>query len=176
MIEEIFERLHSDETYLGLVDDADKFIYETLYLISEMLNPNNAYIYNKLSKNHFSFFDRFNVQYIIAFSYIPTDSPYFEFKVGYFDPIIQKIKYDKEEVKGFDDKRSDTIAKIFRDEIIPLFESQKLTTVMKIIPKNSDIKRYMYSLRLIKKFMPTKYNIDEHNKPNELIIIKNDSI
>lgn len=171
MLEEIFERLNSDETYLDLVDDADKFVYETLYLISEMLNPDNAYIYNKLSKNHFSFFDRFNVQYVVVLTYMPTDEPYFEFKIGYIDPINKKIKYDKEEVKGFDDKRSDTIAKIFRDEILLLFKNQKLSDIMKIIPKNGDIKRYMYSLRLIKKFIPTSYEIDESQKP-ELIIIK----
>ena len=67
------------------------------------------------------------------------------------------------------DKKSDTVAKIFRDEILPLFLSKKLdVSIMKIIPIT--MSRYQFAIRLVNKFVDTdKIEIIE-NKPKEITL------
>ena len=93
--------------------------------------------------------------------YQPITEGYFEVKPGWLDEN-NKPKYDKLpfKINSIDwDKRSDTVAKIYKDEFLPFFLNQNLTDLLKFKP--IDNQRYYFSLRLVKKYKPTGCEIIE---------------
>jgi hypothetical protein len=66
------------------------------------------------------------------------------------------------------DKRSDTVAKIYRDKILPFFKQQTLTNLMVIKPISSS--RMKFAERLVKKFTPEDFTTEFKDK--EIIINK----
>jgi hypothetical protein len=103
--------------------------------------------------------------------FTPTgiDGGYYEIKMGWSDLDGQE-RYLQQKTRFWDDRRSDTIAKIYRDEIVPAFKKYNGILSNELIIKPLDIKRYQFSIRLIKKLSPSNFEIDESNKPKEIII------
>lgn len=163
----ILEKIQNDNHYIEL-DDCDKNIFESYVLMGELLNPNNSYKYEQKYKGYFVFEDNQGYNYFVRIVYQPTKEPYFEIKMGWVD-LEGDSKYLKQSEREIDERRSDTIAKIYRDEILPFFISQDKSNVLKIKPL--DIKRYQFSIRLVKKFKNDKIEILE-NQPNEIILTK----
>lgn len=171
-IKDIIEEMVKDPDYQSLKLFTDQNVFESYYIMGELLNPERAYKYEG-QKGWFEYFDIMNNKYFVRMTYNPTLEPYYELKTGWYDengnvtynpPIPQNAT-----AKDWD-KRSDTLAKIFRDEIIPMFLKQDLCDVMKILPL--EIKRYQLSIRMVNKFVPKdKIEIIE-NKPKEIILKK----
>lgn len=153
-------------------NEVDKNLLETYIMLGELLNPDNAYEYDHYKNDIYYFNDSSGNRFCARLVYQPTKDPYWEFKTWWVDPAANRPVYnrlpDNTSAKDWD-KRSDTVAKIFRDEIIPKFEHQSYSNLMKIIPVDS--KRYQLSIRMIKKFIPTSWEIIE-NFPKVITIDK----
>lgn len=150
----------------------DKNLYETYTILGELLNPDSAYSYEQKIKGLWEYKDIEGNTYFVRMVYQPTNQPHFELKTGYYDN--NKPKYDPSVPPNSTaqdwDKRSDTVAKIYRDEVIPSFLKQDLCNILIIKPL--EIKRYQFSVRLVNKFTPTdKINI-EYNKPKSITLTK----
>ena len=151
----------------------DELIITNEVIMGELLNPDYSYPYE--GKNgYYEYKDMNGVTFFVRLTYHPSSHNYMEFKTGWLDSN-NKPQYEpsvpphspNSSSKDMD-RRSDTVAKIFRDEILPLFDSQDLTSLLMIKPISSS--RMKFAERLVKKFTPEgKYNI-EYGSP--LIISK----
>jgi len=168
----IFENIHKSDDYKSLPDFfPEQSIFETYALLGELLNPNNAYEYSETNKSFWEFTDDLGFDFFVRFMFTPTgiDGGYYEIKMGWSDLDGQE-RYLQQKTRFWDDRRSDTIAKIYRDEIVPAFKKYNDILSNELIIKPLDIKRYQFSIRLIKKLSPSNFEIDESNKPKEIII------
>ena len=149
---------------------SDENLLETYLLLGELLDPNNAYPYESYHGIH-HFKDLSGITFCARLVYQPTAEPFWEFKTWWVNEQGKATyHYLPDQSTAVDwDKRSDTVAKIFRDEVIPLFKSQNSSNVMKILPLDS--KRYQFSLRMVKKFIPSEWKIEEQF-PKAIRIIK----
>lgn len=150
---------------------AEENLYDSYILLAELLNPNNAYEYKQVGKGIWQYSDINDNEFFVRIVYQPVSNPYFEIKTWWADEDGKK-QYDNlpRTVTAKDwDKRSDTVAKIFRDEIIPLFDNQDHSNKMIFKPVTES--RYYFSLRMIKKFIPKEWNIIE-NFPKEIVVEK----
>lgn len=152
----------------------DELIMENEIMLGELLNPDNSYSYEKVSKGFFTYNDLNGVKFFVRAAYVPEPQNYFEFKTGWFDEN-EKITYEpatpptSPNSSALDwDKRSDTVAKIYRDEILPFFKQQNLTDIMVIKPISSS--RMKFAERLVKKFTPEGFEVEFKSK--EIIIKK----
>lgn len=142
----------------------DELILENEIIIGELLNPDNALPYTG-SKGWFSYIDPQGVEFFVRAFYNPTRG-YIELKTGWLDeegtPTYEpSIPYGNEKTHTKDiHSRSDTVAKIYRDEILPFFDSQDLSDILVIDPISSS--RSKFSERLVSKFTPQgKYDIEK---------------
>lgn len=172
---EIFDQIISDITASGQYDvktAIDENLLHTYVMLGELLNPENAYEYDSYKDDIYYFNDSSDNRFCARLVYQPTKEPYWEFKTRWVDPKASRPVYhrlpDNTSAKDWD-KRSDTVAKIFRDEVIPKFSKQTYSNVMKIIPLDS--KRYQLSIRMVKKFIPNDWELIE-NFPREIVIKK----
>lgn len=158
--------------------ELDEWIITEEIMMGELLNPNYAYPYQG-EKGYYEYKDINNVTFFVRISYQSikwdeNNQGYMEFKTGWinddgkavYEPSIPPNSNKSSTIDK--DKRSDTVAKIYRDEILPLFEKQKLTNIMLIKPISSS--RMKFAERLVKKFTPSdKFDV-EYGSP--LIITK----
>ena len=84
-LKEIQKNLNNDKEYNSLKSELDKMIYEFHYFINELLNPVNAYDYEKETKNRYTFVTKHDIKYFVTIVYQPTKTPYFEMKFGWID-------------------------------------------------------------------------------------------
>lgn len=158
----IIDRLKASGQY-DVESEADKNLLETYIMLGELLNPDNAYEYDHYKNDIYYFNDSSGNRFCARLVYQPTTDPFWEFKTWWVDPNANRPVYNRlpDNTSAIDwDKRSDTIAKIFRDEIIPKFTEQSHSNIMRIIPVDS--KRYQLSIRLVKKFVPNDWTIEEN--------------
>ena len=135
-------------------------------LMAEVVNPDGErFEYGESNvKGLYIYEDSRDNLYFARITYSPSSPPRFEFKVGWFeDNDISKPKYDPQlppNTTGMDNlKRRNTVAKIYRDEVLPyLKNNQKLAKQLDINPI-SDL-RYAFSKRLVQRHTPPEYNID----------------
>lgn len=134
-------------------------VLESYVIMGEILNPKNSYEYSKQGEGVWTFTDSDGNEYFVRIVYQPTSNPYMEIKHGWVD----EPRYERNIRSEIDFRRSDTIAKIYEDEIIPFFMKQQLTNLMVLKPL--DIKRYKFSERLIQKLTPKdlQKSFDESN-------------
>jgi hypothetical protein len=152
----------------------DELIMENEIILGELLNPNNSYPYKQIGKGFFTYEDLNKVKFFVRAIYTPEPQNYFEFKTGWFnedgkaiyEPSIPPISPNSTSQDW--DKRSDTVAKIYRDEILSFFRQQDLTNIMVIKPISSS--RMKFAERLVKKFTPKEFTLEL--KPQEIIINK----
>jgi hypothetical protein len=146
----------------------DELIMETEIMLGELLNPDNALSYEKVSKGFYTYEDPNGVKFFVRAAYVPEPQNYFEFKTGWFDQngkatYEPSVPYGNQETSALDiNSRSDTVAKIYRDEILPFFKQQTLTDTMVIKPISSS--RMKFAERLVKKFTPEDFTIDFKNR------------
>jgi len=146
----------------------DEMIITNEIMLGELLNPDNSYPYEKVSKGFFTYNDLNGVKFFVRAAYTPEPLNYFEFKTGWFDengkatyePSIPPVSPNSSAIDW--DKRSDTVAKIYRDEILPFFKQQTLTNFMVIKPISSS--RMKFAERLVKKFTPDEFKIEFKDK------------
>ena len=148
----------------------DELIIENEIIIGELLDPDEAYPYEG-SKGYYEYKDISGDIFFVRIHYIPNK--YMEFKTGWinkqgkaqYEPSVPPYSDNSSAI--YVTKRSDTVAKIYRDEILPLFEKQKLTNIMVIKPISTS--RMKFAERLVRKFTPIdKFDI-EYGSP---LIIK----
>jgi hypothetical protein len=142
-------------------------------LMGELLNPDESFNYEGDKGLHF-YKDSLDNEYFVRLTYQPTDDPYFEFKTGWFeDNNKSKPRYDPPlppNTTALDNnKRGNTVAKIYRDELIPRFIQSNLSNQLIIKPKSNS--RYQFSIRLVKKFTPSSMEVIE-DFPNSITIKK----
>ncbi len=171
ILDELIEEYNQKGQYHP-IDSLDEANITTALLLGELLNPENAYQY---------FYDRgcyrFKDDDGIIFTAIMTSSlgkteNFCEFKTFWYEPnsripIYNKLPQNSSGIVG--SKRSDTVAKIFRDEIIPKFKQQDFAQLLVFNPVSHQ--RYLFSMRLIKKFIPKDWEIEEQY-PKRIIIRK----
>ena len=154
-------------------DFIEENLQETYIMLGELLNPSNAYEYSQIAKGLWQYGDSNGNKIFVrlVFQPISDDNEYFEFKTWWTTETGKKI-YD-EVPKGSSaidwDKRTDTVAKIFQDEALPLFINQNRTDKLCFVPVTRS--RYVFALRMIRKFIPKSWEIVEEF-PKKITIIK----
>ena len=150
----------------------DEILMETDIMLGELLNPDNALLY-KGKKGFYLYEDPSGVTFFARTHYNPVRG-YLEFKTGWLDEngkatYEPSVPYGNAKTSTKDiHSRSDTVAKIYRDEILPFFDSQNLSNMLVIDPISSS--RSKFAERLVNKFTPKeKYDIE---KESNMIIIK----
>jgi hypothetical protein len=145
----------------------DELILENEIIISELLDPENSYEYEG-SKGLYYYKDANNVTFFVRLTYQPLTNPYFELKTGWlnkqgkpqYEPSTPPISPNSSAIDL--DKRSNTLARIYRDEILPFFREQELSN--KLVIKPISPSRSRFSRMLINKFTPKQdFNIDSEN-------------
>lgn len=161
------EELHKHfENHLYSLED--EMIITNEVMLGELLNPDNALPYEKISKGFYTYEDPSGVKFFVRAAYIPEPQNYFEFKTGWFDENEKatyepSVPYGNQETSTLDiNSRTDTVAKIYRDEILPFFKQQTLTDIMFIKPISSS--RMKFAERLTKKFTPEDFTINFKNR------------
>lgn len=151
----------------------DESIIENEIILGELLNPDNSYPYVKEGNGMWSYKDMNDVKFIVRLIYQPTSFPYMEFKTGWvnldgkiqYEPSIPPISPNSSVIDW--DKRSDTVAKIYRDEILPFFKQHPLTNIILIKPISPS--RMKFAERLVKKFTPNEFKIEFKDKEIQII-------
>jgi len=145
----------------------DELILENEIILSELLDPEDSYEYEG-SKGLYYYKDSNNVKFFVRLVYQPLSDPYFELKTGWinkqgkpqYEPSTPPISPDSSAIDL--DKRSNTLAKIYRDEILPFFKQQDLSDKMAIKPISPS--RSRFSRMLISKFTSKEdFTIDSEN-------------
>jgi len=167
LIREELSKVVIDSDYVVL-SPIDQNLFESYWILGELLDPNNSYEYKELGNGYWVFEDSRGYEYFVRVVYQPINDGYFEVKMGWVD-LPKQEKYLQQPAREIDEGRSDTIAKIYRDEIIPFFLNQNQNSTLIISPL--DIKRYQFSKRLVQKYTPNTINIIE-DKPNKILLKK----
>ena len=157
-----------------MYSEEEQFLVEEAVLIAEILNPNESFKYDG-ERGTYYYYDSTKNMFFIRLAYQPTKTPHFELKTGWFeDNNPKKPRYEPSLPNNVSIKdtniRGNTLAKIYRDEIIPFFNSQNLTDL--IIVKPMSISRYKFSVRMIQKFTPKKMTVNENPKSMTVTITK----
>ena len=146
----------------------DEMVITNEVMLGELLNPDNSLSYKKVSKGFYTYEDPNGVKFFVRAAYTPEPQNYFEFKTGWFDQngkatYEPSVPYGNQETSALDiNSRSDTVAKIYRDEILPFFKQQTLTDTIIIKPISSS--RMKFAERLVKKFTPEDFTTEFKDK------------
>ncbi len=145
-------------------------LFQTYITLVELLNPNDSYQYKKVDKGWFRYFDIMENIYDVRITYQSGIDPYFELKTWWYDendkPIYKELPTNSSAQDW--DKRSNTLAKIYIDEVIPFFK-KNISYCSKLVYKPVDQQRYYFAKRMIEKFTPKEFEIVE-KYPKEIII------
>jgi len=130
------------------LNEYESVLFADVLLFQELANPNHSYTYQEIEPNLWEFQDKYlntiQLEYFPSVKYINT-----QFVVNDKDGvefISFDIDKDKDRIAPFtfhhnkDERRSDTIAKIILDEIVPKYLINKSPQILKIAP--IDIYRY----------------------------------
>ncbi len=145
----------------------DELILENEIMLGELLDPSDYYEYEG-SKGFYFYVDSQGHKFFVRLVYQPTTNPHFEFKTGWIDEK-GKPKYEPsippnsaKSSSMYLHKRSNTVAKIFKDEILPFFDNQNISNIMVFKPISPS--RARFAKIMIKKLTPKdKYKIDFKN-------------
>lgn len=155
----------------------EEFFKQEDQLSLEVVNPDGE-IFDYTSTNIkglYTYKDSKDNLYFARISYYAAKQPYFEFKVGWFkDNDLSKSTYEPalpQEGTSMDNiKRRNTVAKIYRDEILPFYKEKASKDIPLIINPISN-SRYIFSQRLVKNYTPSEYTVTEQD--GKLIITLN---
>jgi len=161
------------------LNEYESILFADVLLFQELANPNHSYNYKEVEPNIWEFQDKYlnniQVEYFPEVKYINTQFVV-EDKDG-VEFISFDINRDKDRIAPFtfhhnkDERRSDTIAKIILDEIVPKYLINKTSQILKIAP----IDNYRYQIFLkIAELIKEKYpqiEIQEKGSKKEIWII-----
>ena len=161
------------------LDEDNSTLSYDLELFLELANPNHSYDYEEVESNLWEFKDKY--QNTVQVEYFPS--------VGYVNSHFNVIDKDGVEFKmydylndksrltpftffhGHDERRSDTIAKIILNEIVPNYLISNSQQLLKMMPITS----YRYQIFLmIAKLIKQRYpqvEIQEKGNKQEIWII-----
>lgn len=170
LLDEIVQEIKNKGQY-DVKNDWDHSLLITEIFLAELLDPENSYEYKERGGLYY-FRDVDGIMFGAIMVAYPGKTPFYEFKTFWVDPetkkrIYQYLPSNSSSIHWA--KRSDTVAKIFRDEIIPKFSKQEYAKLLVINPVDS--KRYQFSIRMVKKFIPKEWEIKE-KFPKQIIITK----
>lgn len=145
----------------------NELILENEIMLGELLDPTDYYEYEG-SKGFYTYKDSQENIFFVRLVYLPINPPMFELKTGWVDEN-GKPKYEPsippnspKSSSIYLHKRSNTVAKIFRDEILPFFDNQDLSNIMVFRPISPSRSRFVKIM--INKLVPkNKYKIDLEN-------------
>lgn len=161
---EILHKIRGDKNYPQHESWEKQNLYETYAIVSELLDANNAYEYEKIGKATWKYKDVMKQDFYVRLNYIPDigekGHSYLEFKTYWTDEDGKPMHSDFNGKSTSQDlnRRSDTVSKIYRDEVIPFFKNQDLTTELRVIPVDSV--RYRLFKMMVKKYTPTYMKIE----------------
>jgi len=174
-IDTIEKMIPDGVTDAQFLDAMGNSVHENLFLtqedelMDEVVNPDgDIFDYNKKSKGLFLYNDSKDNVYFVRLTFQPTENPYFELKTGWFeDNDFSKPKYEPNlppNSTSLDNiKRRNTVSKIYRDEILPLFkQSSSLSKLLKIQPISQS--RFIFSDKLVKNHTPEGFDIGDDGK------------
>jgi hypothetical protein len=151
----------------------EELILENEIYLSELLDPEDYYEYEG-GKGLYTYKDSNEDEFFVRLAYTPlTTKSYFELKTGWigkngrpvYEPSIPP--YSPKASAIYLQKRSNTVAKIYKDEIVPFLKKQTLADTMVVKPISDSRKRF--AQMLLKKFTPSEdFNVDLEN----LIVVK----
>jgi hypothetical protein len=151
-------------------------LYETYAIISEFLDAENAFDYRKVGKATWEYEDSLKNAFYVKLTFVPglssENESYLELK-SYWTNDQGKPMYSDFNGKSSSvdlQRSSDTTAKIFRNEVIPFFDSQSISKELRIVPV--DPVRYRLSKMMVKKYAP--FNYDVSFEPKYVSIRKKD--
>lgn len=157
--------------------EKEKFLSQEDELMHEVVNPDGEiFDYKKVGRDLFTYEDSKGNLYFARIVYQPTNSPYFEFKVGWFENNdVTKPKYDPQlpaNSTALDNvKRRNTVAKIYRDEILTIFK-HNITLADSLIIDPISQSRFIFSQRLVKNHTPKSFNVTEKEGKIEVTLPK----
>lgn len=164
---DILKKIQADQDYPTNKPWHEQNLYESYAIIAELLNPDKAYDYQKVGKSTWSYEDALENTFYVKLAYIPklTDDQedYLELKTFWLDESgrPQYSDFPTKSTSQDLDRRSDTVAKIYKDEVIPFFLDQNITNQLRIIPV--DKVRYRLSKMMAVKYTPANMTIDYLN-------------
>lgn len=159
------------------LNEKDSTIFEECHLFLELADPNASYKYKEISLNVWEFQDRYSnvlgVEFNPGNKYVDA---YYKMKdlngreVKVFDYESNKDALDPLSFQGgSDERRSDTICKILRDEVIPKYLINKNPQLIKLHPLNDyRYKIFMKCAEICKEKYP-QIEIKEAGKEIHLI-------
>ena len=147
----------------------DEMIITNEVMLGELLNPENSLPYEKVHKGFYSYEDPNGVKFFVRAAYVPEPQNYFEFKTGWFDEngkatYEPSVPYGNKETSALDiNSRSDTVAKIYRDEILPFFKQQGDVSWESIEPLKKrdwyDNTGLLHSTGFVRRYIESKLNL-----------------
>ena len=145
-------------------------------ILTEVVNPEGEkfkYVESKTTKGLYTYKDSVGNLFFARVTYQPAQTPFFEFKVGWFrDNKTDAPVYDPalpDNSTGVDNlKRRNTVAAIYVKEVVPFFLNQNLSNTLKINPISA--KRYSFSKRMVDKL--TSKDLEVSEKENTITISK----
>jgi len=161
------------------LNEYESVLFADVLLFQELANPNHAYDYKEIEPNLWEFQDRYlntiQVEYFPDVKYVNTQFVV-EDKNG-VEFISFDIDKDKDRIAPFtfhhnkDERRSDTIAKIILDEVVPKYLINKNSGVLKIAPIDNYRYQIFYKIaELIKNKYP-QVEIQEKGDKKEIWIL-----
>ena len=158
-----------------ILSEKQKWTVSNAILMAELLDPNGDAFEYTVSNGIYTYMDSKDNLFFVRLSYEATEDPFFVLKTGWFkNNDILKPMYEPslpDDVSIYDGNiRTNTIAKIYQDEVLPLFDKQSLSDKMVIEPLS--ISRYQFAIRMVKKLTPSIYDIIEQPF-DKILIIKN---
>lgn len=153
----IIDRLTEELDISEQLSSTDMMTLTSEYLLSELLDPEKSYPYTG-SRGYYTYEDLKGVTFFVRLVFQPLRSPFFELKTGWLDesdrpvyePSVPPVSPNSTSLDW--DKRSNTLAKIYRDEILPEFLSQNVSNILKLKPISKS--RSLFARRLITKYLP----------------------
>lgn len=139
-------------------------LYETYAILSEFLDAENAFDYLKVGKTTWEYEDSLKNSFYVKLTFVPkfsnSEEPYLELKSYWINDRGKPMYSDFNGKSSSIDlqKKSDTTAKIFRDEVLPFFDHQNIAKQLRIIPV--DPIRYRLSKIMVKKYLSSNYDVD----------------
>lgn len=163
---ELLEQIRSEIDYPKDQDWSEQNLYETYALVAELLDASNAYEYKNYGKGIWTYKDASGIDYYIRLAFVPSpqNQGYLELKTYWLDEKGRPMYTDIAQNSSTMDlnKRSDTTAKVFRDEIIPFFQKQTITSELRILP--IDKIRHRLSSIMVTRYLPKTYEVLKTDK------------
>lgn len=174
-ISELARIIKEEITTLIPLSDTQLWEIEENVILGELLDANGeTFKYTKTGKGIFTYVDSLDNLFFARINYSAVAKPFFEFKTGWFlDNDISKPRYEPSLPQNVTSKdlniRTNTVAKIYHDEVIPYFKTQTLSDILTVRPISQA--RYQFAIRLVKKYTPKEWQIIE-DAPKLITIIK----